>query len=154
MAQERYFEDVQVGQVLRSARKARMAATEIAAFARQFDPHPAHLDEESARTTMFGRMCASGWHTAAVTNSLIFETLSVAGGGAGSGIEKFRWLRPVYPGDELRVEIEVLAARPSRSRPEAGVVSYRCVTLNQADEPVQEFCCTVLMPRRQGTTES
>ena len=152
MAQERYFEDVQVGDVFRSARSVRMEAADIAAFARRFDPHPAHLSEEGARSTMFGRMCASGWHTAAVTNSLLFATLRIAGGGAGSGIEKFRWLRPVYPGDELRVEVEVLAARPSRSRPDAGVVSYRCATLNQADEPVQEFSCTVLMPRREGAT--
>lgn len=154
MTQERYFEDVHVGQILRSTRKARLEAAEIAAFAQRFDPHPAHLDENSARATMFGRMCASGWHTAAVTNSLIFETMRIAGGGAGSGIENFRWLRPVYPGDELSVEIEILAARPSRSRPDTGVVSYRCVTLNQSDQPVQEFSCTVLVPRKQRTTES
>src|SRR5579875_2145864 len=154
MTDARYFEDLQVGQVLRSVRRVRLEAEEIAAFARAFDRHPAHLSEETARGTMFGRMCASGWHTAAVTNSLIFDTLHVAGGGAGSGVERLRWVRPVYPGDELRVEIEVLAARISKSRPDAGVVTYRCVTLNQADEAVQEFTCTVLMPRRTGAGPS
>ncbi len=149
-----YFEDIYPGRVLRSPRSITVTAERIMEFSREFDPHPAHLAPETAESTMFGRLCASGWHTAAATNRLIFETLRVAGGGAGAGVEQLRWLRPVHPDDVLHVEIEILAARPSRSRPDAGVVTYRCRTLDQNDAPVQEFTSTILMPRRGPATSS
>jgi acyl dehydratase len=145
-----YFEDLYPGRVLRSARTIIMSAERISSFAQEFDPHPAHLSEETADATMFGRLCASGWHTAAATNRLIFETLRIAGGGAGTGVEQLRWVRPVHPGDALQVEVEILAARPSKSRPDAGVVTFRATTLNQHDQPVQEFSSTILVPRRGG----
>lgn len=144
-----WFEDMAAGQVLHSARAITLDRDAIIAFARQYDPQPAHLGEETAKDSQFGLFCASGWQTGVTTMRLIFETLRIARGGMGAGIEQLRWLRPVRPGDALRVKIEVLAARPSRSRPDAGVVTYRCTTLNQEDAPVQEFTTTVLMPRRQ-----
>lgn len=146
-----HFEDMHPGRILQSVRAIRMEAERIMAFAREFDPHPAHLSEETATQTMFGRLCASGWHTGATTMRLIFDTLHVAGGGAGVGVERLRWVRPVFAGDELRVRIEILATRPSRSRAAAGLVTYRCTTLNQRDEPVQEFTTTILMPRRSSS---
>lgn len=82
---------------------------------------------------------------------LIAETLRIAGGGAGVEIERLRWTRPVFSGDTLRVEIEILHTRLSRSRADAGLVTYRCVTLNQHDEAVQEFTATIFMPRRDIT---
>lgn len=145
-----WFEDIASGQVLRSPRAITVDREAIIAFARQFDPHPAHLSEETAKDSLFGLFCASGWHTGSVTMRLISETLPIARGGMGAGIERLRWLRPVRAGDSLRVEITVLATRVSRSRPGSGVVTYRCTTLNQADEPVQEFTTTVLMPRREA----
>ena len=143
-----YFEDVYPGLVLRSARAITMDRDSITGFARQFDLHPAHLSEETAAESMFGVFCASGWHTGAVTMRLISETMPIARGGMGTGVEALRWLRPVRAGDALRIEIEIVEARASRSRPGAGVVTYRCTTLNQRDEPVQEFTTTVLFPRR------
>ena len=145
-----HFEDLLAGRVLQSSRAVRMDRERIMAFAREFDPHPAHLSEETAPDSMFGRLCASGWHTGSTTMRLIAETLRVAGGGIGVGIERLRWVRPVLPDDELRVRIEVLATRPSRSRPTAGLVTYRCTTLNQHDESVQEFTTTILVPRRSN----
>lgn len=145
-----WFEDMHPGLTLRSARGILMEADAISAFARTFDPHPAHLSEETAKATLFGRHCASGWHTAVTTMRLVTETLRIAGGGAGAGIDALRWLRPVYPGDELRVEVEVLAVRPSLSRPKDGVVTYRISTFNQHNDLVQEFTTTVLMPRREA----
>ncbi len=143
-----FFEDVHPGLVLRSARAITMDRDSIIGFARQFDLHPAHLSEETAAFSMFGHFCASGWHTGAVTMRLISETMPIARGGMGAGVEELRWLRPVRAGDTLRIEIEILAARVSRSRPDAGVVTYRCTTLNQRDQPVQRFTTTVLFPRR------
>lgn len=123
----------------------------IVGFARQFDLHPAHLSEESAGDSMFGAFCASGWHTGSTTMRLISETMPIARGGMGAGVEHLRWLRPVLAGDELRIEIEILETRVSRSRPDAGVVTYCCTTLNQRDEPVQRFRTTVLFPRRAAS---
>jgi acyl dehydratase len=143
-----WFEDITEGQVLRSARAITLDRDAIIAFATEYDPQPAHMGEETARDSQFGLFCASGWQTGSVTMRLIFETLRIRQGGMGAGIERLRWVRPVLPGDRLRVEITVLATRPSRSRPTAGVVTYRCTTLNQHDQPVQEFTTTVLMPRR------
>ena len=143
-----WFEDIASGQVLRSTRAITVTGADIVAFAQQFDPQPAHLGEEEAKASLLGVFCASGWHTGSVTMRLIFETLHVARGGRGAGIEQLRWLRPVLAGDSLRVEINVLATRASRSRPDRGLVTYECVTLNQRDEPVQQFTTTILMPRR------
>ncbi|HVB66305.1 MAG TPA: MaoC family dehydratase [Acetobacteraceae bacterium] len=143
-----WFEDMAAGQVLHSPRAITLDRDAIIAFARQYDPQPAHLGEETAKDSLFGLFCASGWQTGSVTMRLIFETLPIVRGGMGAGIEQLRWLRPVLPGDSLRVEITVLAVRPSASRPGSGVVTYRCTTRNQHGEPVQEFTTTVLMPRR------
>ncbi|MDE2007429.1 MAG: MaoC family dehydratase [Rhodospirillales bacterium] len=144
-----WFEDVKAGQVLRSDRSITMTGEEIVAFASKFDPQAAHLGEEQAKDSLLGVFCASGWHTGSVTMRLIFETLHVARGGMGAGIEQLSWFRPVLAGDSLSVEIAVLGARPSRSRPDSGVVTYRCTTLNQRGEKVQEYTTTVLMPRRE-----
>lgn len=143
-----WFENMAPGQIWRSARSIKVDGDAIVAFARQFDPQPAHLGEASAKDSLLGVFCASGWHTGSVTMRLIFETLHVARGGMGAGIEALSWLRPVLAGDALSVEIEVLAARLSRSRPDSGVVTYRCTTLNQRGEKVQVFTTTILMPRR------
>ncbi len=143
-----YFEDVFPGRILRSPRAIGMDRDGIIAFARQFDLHPAHLSEETAKASMFGEFCASGWHTGATTMRLISETMPIARGGMGAGVETLRWLRPVRAGDALRIEIEILATRISGSRPDSGVVTYRCTTLNQRGQPVQQFTTTVLFPRR------
>jgi acyl dehydratase len=146
-----YFEDFAPGRVFRSGRAIRMDRDAIIAFARQFDLNPAHLSEESARTSMLGVFSASGWHTASVTLRLVCETMPIARGGLGAGVENLRWPRPVLADDELRVEVQILATRVSRSRPDAGVVTYKAVTLNQRDEPVQEYSMTVMIPRREVT---
>src|SRR5215813_8222945 len=96
------------------------------------------LDPEAARGAIFRGLAASGWHTAAVTMRLIVESdLRPAGGVIGAGFDDLQWPRPVRPGDELRVEIEVLEVRPSRSRPEQGMIKMRASTLNQDGAAVQ-----------------
>ena len=144
----RYFEDFAVGQRFGSGRR-RVDAAEIKAFAARYDPQPFHLDEQAAAGTIFGGLAASGWHTAAVTMRLAVEgDMRPAGGFVGVGVEELRWPRPVRPGDELRVESEVLEVRPSRSRPGEGLVKARVTTLNQRDEPVQVFVANLLVARR------
>jgi acyl dehydratase len=145
---ERYLEDFAVVQTFGSGR-VRIDAERIRAFAADFDPQPFHLDEESARDTIFRGLAASGWHTAAVTMRLLVESdLKPAGGIVGAGFDEFRWPRPVRPGDELRVESEVLEVRPSRSRPDQGLLKLRTTTLNQTGEPVQVSIGTLVVLRR------
>ena len=145
-----YFEDMPVGRVLHSARSIRMDRDRMIAFAAEFDPQPAHLSEAQAAASQFGQLCASGWHTGSATMRLVAETLVIARGGMGLGVEAMRWPRPVLPGDTLRVTIEVLAARPSRSQPGRGVVTTRTTTFNQHDLPVQELTAVVMMPMRSA----
>ena len=144
-----YFEDMVPGRVLQSASLPPLTRDAILAFARDYDPQPQHLGEESAAHSNLGVFCASGWHTGSLTMRLIAATMPIKGGGMGAGIE-VRWPRPVVVGDALRVEIEVVQARPSNSRPDKGVVTFRTTTFNQRDEPVQHCTHTVLFPRRTG----
>jgi acyl dehydratase len=145
---ERYLEDFRVGQTFSSG-TLRVDAERIKRFAAEFDPQPFHLDEHAARDTMFRGLAASGWHTAALTMRLLVESgINPAGGVIGAGVEELRWPRPVRPGDELRIESEVIEVRPSQSRPEQGWIKLRTTTLNQNGEPVQIFVANLVVPRR------
>jgi acyl dehydratase len=143
-----YFDDFTVGRKFASAKRRRVEAAEIKDFAAAYDPQPFHLDDAAARDTVFGGLAASGWHTAALTMSLIVGSeFRPAGGILGFGGE-LTWLKPVRPGDELRAEVEILELRTSRSRPDQGLVTARVTTLNQHDEAVQTFTPTLLVSRR------
>ena len=145
---ERYLDDFAVGQTFGSGR-LRIDADRIKSFAAEFDPQPFHLDEEAARNGLFRGLAASGWHTAALTMRLLVESeLKPAGGIVGAGFDELRWPRPVRPGDELRVESEVLEVRPSKSRPEQGMIKVRTTTLNQNGEAVQISVGNLVVPRR------
>jgi acyl dehydratase len=144
----RYLEDFAVGQKFGSA-TLRVEEERIKQFAAEFDPQPFHLDDVAARGTLFAGLAASGWHTAAVTMRLLVESdVKPAGGIVGAGFDEFRWPRPVRPGDELHIEAEVLEVRPSKSRPEQGIVKLRTTTLNQRDEAVQISVGNLVVPRR------
>ena len=150
----RYLEDFTVGQTFASGR-LKVEAAEIKAFAAAFDPQPFHLDEKAAHQTFSKGLAASGWHTAALTMRLLVESdLQPAGGHIGAGLDEFRWPLPVRPGDELRVESEILDVRPSRSRPEQGFIKIRTTTLNQRGEPVQIYVGNLLVPRRPAVQKT
>jgi acyl dehydratase len=146
-----YLEDFQAGQRFVSGR-IRIAAERIRSFAAEFDPQPFHLDENAAKCSIFQGLAASGWHTAAVTMRLLVESdLKPAGDIIGAGFDELHWPRPVRPGDELRVEGEVLEARVSKSRPGQGIIRVRTTTLNQNNESVQEFSGNLIVPCRPAT---
>jgi acyl dehydratase len=145
----RYLEDFAVGQIYGSGR-ARIAGDRIKSFATEFDPQPFHLDDDAARNSIFRGLAASGWHTAALTMRLLVESeLKPAGGIVGAGFDEFRWPHPVRPGDELRVESEVIEVRPSKSRPEQGLIKVRTTTFNQDGKAVQILVSNLVVPRRQ-----
>jgi acyl dehydratase len=142
-----YLEDVFVGQRFVTG-SYRLTADAIKEFARQYDPQPFHTDEVAAKDTFFGGLAASGWHTAAIAMRLQVEAgPKIAGGMIGAGGE-LSWPQPARPGDDLRVESEVLEVKPSRSRPERGFVTLKSETKNQKDEVVQLFIVKLLIWRR------
>jgi acyl dehydratase len=144
----RYLEDFSAGQKFESGR-LRVDRDRVKSFAAEFDPQPFHLDEEAAKRSLFGGLAASGWHTAALTMKLLVESeLKPAGGILGAGFDEFRWPKPVRPGDELHLDIEVLETRASKSRPDQGVIKLRTTTLNQNNEPVQISVGNLIVPRR------
>ena len=147
---KRYLEDFAVGQIFGSGR-VRVDKEQIKTFAAEFDPRPFHLDEAAARDTIFRGLAASGWHTAALTMRLVVESeFKPAGGIVGAGVDELRWPLPVRPGDELRVESEILEVRPSKSHPQQGLIKVRTTTLNQNGEAVQVFVVSLIVPRRDG----
>ena len=144
-----YFEDMQVG-LKRSFGRYEVTLDEVLEFARKYDPQPFHLSDEAAAETHFGRLAASGWHTCAMTMSMNVEAMkdNPSAGLGAAGVDDLRWLKPVYPGDTLRCETEVMETRPSNSRPDIGSIRSQTTTFNQHDEPVMRFTAIVLMRRR------
>ncbi len=144
-----YFEDLVVG-AKQSFGRYEVTREEVIEFARKYDPQPFHLDDEAAARTHFGRLAASGWHTCAMTMAMIVGNIKAhEQAGLGSpGVDELRWLKPVYPGDKLHCETEILEATPSRSKPDIGSFRSLVTTFNQHDEPVLRFTSIVLIRRR------
>jgi len=142
-----YCDELHVGQRFTSGTYL-IDEEQIKAFATQFDPQPFHLDAEAAKGTLFEGLVASGWHTAAITMRLLVEGgMPIAGGVIGAGGE-IAWPKPTRPGAVLRVESEILEVRPSRSRPDRGMVTIRSETRNHLDEIVQVLAAKLVVPRR------
>nr|WP_265570426.1 MaoC family dehydratase [Sphingomicrobium nitratireducens] len=144
-----YFEDMDVGARHEFGSKT-VSREEIVDFATQYDPQPFHLDDAAAAMTPFGRLAASGWHTGAMTMRIVVDAWSDKGFmGVGSpGLDELRWLKPVYPGDTIRVSSEVVAKRESRSRPNLGSVWSDVLVHNQDDVLVMKYTSIVMMLRR------
>ena len=145
---EFYLEDLQVGDRFESDAFS-VTEHDIIAFARAFDPQPFHLDVKAAKQSVFGGLVASGWHTAAMTMKLfVTGGFRLAGGSVGLGVDELRWPLPVRPGDTLRLQTEIMEIRPSRSKPDRGIIRICNVTTNQKGEVVQTFFASVLVRRR------
>lgn len=148
MAQEFYFEDFYVGQKFESIGSYKVTAQEIKEFGQKYDPQPFHLDETAGEASFFKGLAASGWLTAAIVMRLRVQSITVAGGMIGAGVEEMRWTAPVRPGDSLRSEIEVLGVRHSQSRPKFGIVRTRSVAVNQRNEVIMRATVNFLAPLR------
>ena len=144
-----YFEDIQVGTKSAFGRYE-LTREEVIEFATKYDPQPFHLDDEAAAKTYFGKLSASGWHTGSMAMRMMVENLKAnKQGGLGSpGVDELRWLKPVYPGDVLRCETELVDKTPSRSRPEMGSFRSQLTVFNQNDEPVMTMKSIGLIRRR------
>ena len=133
---ERYFEDYQVGMVDEFG-EVLVTAEEIVEFARRYDPQTMHVDADAAATGPFGGLIASGWHTGSLTMRLFVDHyLSKVATLPSPGIDELRWVRPVRPGDTLRMRVTVVEARRSKSKPDRGIVRSLVEVLNQNGEVV------------------
>ena len=144
-----YFEDIAIGQTQRFG-GYQVTREEAVAFAEKYDPQPFHLSDEAAAATHFGRLSASGWHTCAMVMRMIVDNLAQnRQAGLGSpGVDELRWLKPVYPGDTLRCESEVIEKRQSQSRPEMGIFKSRMTVFNQDDVAVMSMVSNGLVATR------
>ncbi|HPX80412.1 MAG TPA: MaoC family dehydratase [Syntrophales bacterium] len=118
-------------------------------FAQRFDSQPFHMDLEAAKESLYGGIIASGIHTVALTWRLLLMTGVLTANLGSPGFDELRWLRPVRPGDTLRVVAEVIDVHPSTHRPDRGTVRLRLTTMNQHGEAVQTVLCNQLIARRR-----
>ena len=131
-----YWEDLQPGSV-RELGSVTPSSEDIKDFAEQFDPQPFHLDELAGRRSIFGNLCASGWHTCAMAMRLTVDNFLNESSSMGSpGLESLRWLKPVYPGDTLTLRHVILESRGMRRRPDIGLVRSAWEMFNQNGEKV------------------
>lgn len=150
-----YFEDLVVGSETDFG-SYEVTRTEVIEFASKYDPQPFHLDDEAAAGTHFGRIAASGWHTAAMVMAVIArKVVGENQAGLGSpGIDELRWKKPVYPGDTIFVRGRIVEKTPSRSKPEIGSFRTETTVTNQHGETVMTFTSIVLMRRRPAQTKA
>ncbi len=149
-----YWEDFPVGHRLEFG-AMEVTRDAILAFATQFDPQPFHVNEVAARTSLFGGLCASGWHTASMAMRMMCDAYLLDAASMGSpGLERLRWLAPVFPGDVLHVRYEVLAARPMTSRPQVGLVNGSWTVLNQREQVVMTMEGWGMFARRAAPTSA
>jgi len=133
------FEDFPVGHVREFGGRV-VDREEGLAFAAAYDPQPLHLDEEAANASILGGLSVSGWHTCAMVMRMMCDSYLLDSTSQGSpGIDNLRWLKPVRPGDTLRVRMTILEARESKSRPQIGLLRSAWEVFNQHDEQVMSM---------------
>ena len=143
-----YFEDFEPGRVYDLGSHT-VTEAEIVAFARAWDPQPFHVDPEAARSSPFGGLIASGWHTGSLMMRMLYDGLVKDTVSMGSpGVDELRWLKPVYPGDTLHVRGRIVEKTPSRSKPDIGSFRTETTITNQDGVPVMRFTSIVLIRRR------
>lgn len=144
-----FFEDIELGNPERFG-AYEVTRDEVVDFAKKYDPQPFHVDEEMAKQSVFGGLCASGWHTCAMTMRILVDHMMEQGfAGMGSpGVDGIKWKKPVFPGDILSVSGEVLEKRESESRPNLGLIKSRYQVFNQKDDLVMEVVTNAMVLKR------
>jgi acyl dehydratase len=126
---------------------------EILEFAEEFDPQPMHLDEQVAKRSMLNGLAGSGWHLCSIMMRMMFDGFIGRTASLGSpGVNELRWLSPLRPEDDLTLDIEVMEARVSRSRPTTGIVMFKGVVRNAAGQVLCEMISPIIVQRRAALT--
>ncbi|MDR3569609.1 MAG: MaoC family dehydratase [Syntrophobacteraceae bacterium] len=127
---ERFFEDYEVGCVYEFG-SIGVEEAEIIEFAKRFDPQIFHTDPEAAKTTVYGGLIASGWHTSSLMMRLFADHFLPSAASLGSpGVDELRWIKPVRPGDELAVRVTIMDAKRSNSKPDRGIITSFVEVIN------------------------
>jgi acyl dehydratase len=148
----RWFEDFRVGDVTEVG-PVTVTEKEIVEFASRYDPQPFHVDPEAARTSIYGGLIASGWHTTALFMGMFVRAVLLDSASLGSpGVEEIRWLAPVRPGDTLRGRSTITDARPSATDPRRGTVYTLNEVLNEDGVVVMMLKARGFFARRPATT--
>ena len=148
MTSPMFFEDFEVG-TTEEFGEYLVTEEEILEFASKYDPQAFHLSDEAAKATLFGGLCASGWHTCAIAMRMLVDNMPESNKSLGSpGIDELRWTRPVFPGDTLRVKTTVLSKTNSRSRPDLGSLQMQNEVFNQKNELVMSNKPIVIYRKR------
>ena len=148
MAFKYYWEDLSPGRVFETATRT-LSAEDIVRFAREYDPQSYHTDAEAARSSPYGGLIASGWQTCGVAMRLMCDGYLLESSCVGSpGLEELRWLKPVRPGDTLRLKTTVLESAPSAKQPTRGTVLFRWEVINQGGEVALSMLGRQLFLRR------
>lgn len=144
-----FYDDIEIGQTERYG-AYEVTREEVIDFARKYDPQPFHLDDEAAKQSVFGALCASGWHTCAMMMRMLVDNLTEQKSASmGSpGVDAIRWKQPCFPGDILSVESTVTEKRDSASRPKIGFLKSDLVIKNQRDEVVMTVTTNYMMLKR------
>jgi acyl dehydratase len=125
---------------------------EIIAFAAEYDPQPMHLDEEAANASLLKGLAGSGWHMCSLMMRMTFDGFLHNTASMGSpGVNEMRWLAPFRPGDDLMLDVEVMEARPSQSRPSTGIVTFKCSTRNATGQTLAEMIVPIIVGRATVT---
>lgn len=124
---------------------------EMLAFAAEFDPQPMHLDEEAAKQSMLKGLSGSGWHLCSIVMRMMYDGYIGDTASLGSpGVSELKWLAPLRPGDDLMLDVDVAEARASRSRPQTGIVTFRCSVRNAAGQVLAEMTSPIIVKRREA----
>ena len=144
------FEDFPPGR-LGSYGPRHVTREEIIAFAAEYDPQPMHLDEEAASRSMLNGLSGSGWHLCSIVMRMMFDGYIGDTASLGSpGVNELKWLAPFRPGDDLTLDVDVVEARVSRSRPETGIVTFKCSVRNAAGQALAEMTSPIIVKRREA----
>jgi acyl dehydratase len=148
--QDLYFDDFEPGQTFES-KGATISESQILDFALLYDPQPFHLDKGAAEAGPFGGLIASGFQTLAIAFRLFYQEKVINACSMGSpGLDELRWLKPVRPGDTLKVKAEVREKRASKSKPDRGTLLMDYTVTNQNGEAVMTFTAIHIFARKAG----
>jgi len=135
----RYYEDFEIGEIIPVGYKT-ITREEVTRFAEEFDPQPFHLNDEAAAKSLFGKLSASGWHTASMFMRMYVDSVLKNAASLGApGVEQLKWLKPVFPDDTLTGRYHILDKRVSQSRPGVGILYGKAEMMNQDKEIVMTF---------------
>lgn len=143
-----YFEDLSIGQKIEIG-PISISEQEIIEFAKKFDPQPFHIDVEKAKDSLFGGLCASGWHTCSLYMRMLYDGLLINLASLGSpGMNQIRWIKPLFPNETIKGELEILSKTPSRSKPNIGSMIINSRVFNSNNELIMTLESISIVKRR------